>query len=293
MGWIAVGVVVIVLVVFGVVLATRSPSTPTSSTGDAAGRNPAAAAASVTGPLASIPKSVFDSVGTAGGPASLTVTAKQPKLLSSGKPEFVYLGAEYCPFCAMDRWAMVAALNRFGSFTGLKQITSSSTDSAYQSIPTLSFYGAKYTSPYLVFSPYESEDIAGQPLMNIPTDKQALYSTYDGSNSGTGTKFDGGNAGIPFVDIANQYVSAGAPGTYSPVAAALQHNGLTYTQIAQAVANPSSAVGTAMGAKYLVAEANYLSAGICNVNGNKPASVCSSAGVLAAKKVLAAAPKVS
>jgi hypothetical protein len=248
----------------------------------------------VTGPLAAIPASVFDSIGTAGAPASLTVTAKQPKLTSSGKSQFVYIGAEYCPFCAMDRWAMVAALNRFGSFTGLKQITSSSTDTAAPSVPTLSFFGSKYTSPYLAFAPYESDDINSQPLMTIPADKQALYATYDAPNGANGSRFNGGNGGgIPFVDIANQYVSSGAPATFAPVQAALQHNGLTHTQIAQAVQDPSSAVGTAMGAKYIIAEANYLSAAICNVNGNKPASVCSSKGVRAATQVLSTANKIS
>ena len=35
---------------------------------------------------------------------------------------------EYCPFCAAQRWAMVSALSRFGTFSGLKTIHSSSSD---------------------------------------------------------------------------------------------------------------------------------------------------------------------
>jgi hypothetical protein len=187
---------------------------------------------------------------------------------------------------------MVAALNRFGHFTGLKQITSSSTDTV-ASIPTLSFLGSKYTSNYVAFTPYEEQDIAGKPLVTVPANLMKLYTTYDASATGAGTRFDGGNGGIPFVDIANQYISAGAPSSFGPVQAALQNNGLPQVQIAAAIKDPSSPVGTTMGAKYIVAEANYMSAAICNTNGNKPASVCSSPGVTAAKTALSHAPKVS
>ncbi len=38
------------------------------------------------------------------------------------------MGAEYCPFCAAQRWAMVNAFSRFGTFTGLTTTHSSSTD---------------------------------------------------------------------------------------------------------------------------------------------------------------------
>src|SRR5205823_15010475 len=44
----------------------------------------------------------------------------------SGKPEVLYIGAEYCPFCAAERWSLVYALARFGTFKGLLLSTSSS-----------------------------------------------------------------------------------------------------------------------------------------------------------------------
>ena len=69
-------------------------------------------------------------------------------------------------------------------------------------------------------------------------------------------------------------------------------NALTHTQIANAIKDPTSPVGTAMAANVLVGQANYLSAAICSVDGNKPASVCSSKGVTTAAAVLKSAKKV-
>src|SRR5215471_17073708 len=36
-------------------------------------------------------------------------------LTSGGKPEMLYIGAEYCPYCAAMRWSMAVALSRFGT----------------------------------------------------------------------------------------------------------------------------------------------------------------------------------
>ena len=49
-----------------------------------------------------------------------------------------------------QRWAMVNALSRFGTFPGLSTVHSSSTD-VYPNTPTWTFRNATYTSPYLVF----------------------------------------------------------------------------------------------------------------------------------------------
>ena len=42
-----------------------------------------------------------------------------PALTADGKPEVLYVGAEYCPFCAAERWPVVVALSRFGTWSGL------------------------------------------------------------------------------------------------------------------------------------------------------------------------------
>src|SRR5262249_28761649 len=68
-----------------------------------------------------------------------------PALASGGKPEMLYIGAEWCPYCAAERWAMAVALNRFGTFSPLKGIHSSATD-VFPNTATLTFHQAKYTS---------------------------------------------------------------------------------------------------------------------------------------------------
>jgi hypothetical protein len=77
-------------------------------------------------------------------------------LTANGKPLVVYVGAEYCPYCAAERWAAVIALSRFGTFSGLGQTHSSSTD-VYPNTATLSFHGASYTSQYLQFQGVETQ----------------------------------------------------------------------------------------------------------------------------------------
>src|SRR5438876_6623085 len=44
--------------------------------------------------------------------------------LDHGKPVVLYVGAQYCPFCAAERWALVLALSRFGHWAGLRPMRS-------------------------------------------------------------------------------------------------------------------------------------------------------------------------
>src|SRR5262249_48840261 len=108
-------------------------------------------------------------------------------LLKDGKPLVLYLGAEYCPFCAAERWAMVVALSRFGTFSGLTITHSSSTDT-YPKTPTFSFHGASYTSTYLSFDGVETrgnELSGGQyPVLDVPTaEQQQIFKAQDPAGS--------------------------------------------------------------------------------------------------------------
>ncbi|HVC25726.1 MAG TPA: DUF6480 family protein [Acidimicrobiales bacterium] len=292
-GWASVAVVVVLVVVLVVVKLTSSSGNGSTS-GAATGRNPSLAPASLVSAVATVPSTTFDAVGTAGEPAAFTVTSGQRPLTSGGKPRFVYVGGEFCPYCALMRWSMVAALSRFGSFHGLKLMSSATTDG---DIPTFSFYGATYTSPYLAFTPYETEDRSQNPLQAAPSYVNSLYAKYDGSGTTPAAPFNpASSAGIPFLDIGNKYVSAGDPGAMALIFSQygyLNNGGPGRAAVASAIRSPSSAVGTAIDAKVFVAQANYISAAICALDGGKPSSVCSSAGVKAASKVLAAAKPVS
>lgn len=237
----------------------------------AAAKKTSAATAAVVSKVASIPASVFDTVGAGSVTAPLLPIHPALPTTSNGKPLVLYVGAEYCPYCAAERWAVVAALSRFGTFTGLGETSSSSSD-VYPSTATLSFHGASYTSPYLSFRGYETESNQRQgngyaPLETLPPADQAIFDKIDAppyvpaSSAG----------GIPFVDFGGHTFISGA--TYNP--GILQ--GLTHQQIANSLAKPSSAV-----AKGVDGSANVITAALCRLTGDKPANVCASAGVRAA-----------
>lgn len=295
-GYIAIAAVVVIVGVFLAVRLSSSPAKPSSSgsNGVTTGQHPAVAPlATMVDPVVTIPLAVFNSVGIDGQPSPLVVTKDQPSLVLDGLPRFVYQGAEYCPYCAMVRWSLVASLARFGSFTDLKQTSSANDDG---DIPTFSFLGSTYTSKYLKFSPYEGLDRDQQPLQTIPSDMQALYTKYDGNQTtlAPAAPFNlGTQTGIPFLDFANKYVSSGAPSFLDPVLSALTGGGPGPAAVASALHDPTSSVGQAISAKLLVALANYFSAAICNIDGNQPSSVCTSSGVHAAKTVFAAQTPVS
>jgi hypothetical protein len=74
--------------------------------------------------------------------------------LNGKSPAMLYYGAEYCPYCAAERWAMTAALSRFGTWSNLKITASSHTDVDPET-HTFSYYGATFTSPYIAFAGIE------------------------------------------------------------------------------------------------------------------------------------------
>jgi hypothetical protein len=285
----AIGIVIIIAAVFVLVdVLGGSSKPPTSSTnGVTSGQDPVLAAPQMVDPVTSIPLSVYNSVGVYGAPLPQTVTKGQTPLKSGGLPRVVYVGAEYCPYCAMARWSMVAALSRFGTFTDLKMTSSANDDG---NIPTFSFLRSTYTSPYVVFSPYESLDRDQNPLQTVPSDVNDLYTKYDGNEQTdvAAAPFNPGSVGIPFLDFGNAAVSSGDPGFLDPVFDALEGGGPASTTaaaaaiIASSLHDPSSAEASAIGAKYLIALANYYTGDICSIDGGKPASVCNSKGVMAA-----------
>ena len=302
MGWGAVAVVVIVAVVLVAVNLTGSgkgTSAPGKANGVATGQDPALASAAYVNAVTTIPASVYNSVGTDGQPVPFTVTKGQPALTSGGKPMFLYLGAEYCPYCAMMRYAMVAALSRFGTFSHLHQTTSGSSDG---NVPTFTFYRSSYSSPYVTFKSFESldrQEPTPQPLEAIPTWANKLYTKYDG-NETTGAPAapfnPGSSPGIPFLDIGNKYVSAGDPAAFSslwPPGGALHNGGPGRLAIAQGIRNPTTATGQYVHGSLFIAQANYLTAGICSLTGGKPGAVCSSPGVTAAAKAMSKVKPVS
>lgn len=203
--------------------------------------------------VTSVNPSVLSTVGT-GGLTDPLRAISGPALSSNGKPEFLYIGAEFCPYCAAERWSLVNALSRFGTFSGLRTMRSAANDGNYA---TVTFRGSTYTSQYLSFVPVENEDRAHNPLQPLTSQQSQLFSSL------------GGN-GYPFLDIAGQYAND-APNTYSSGYDPTVLTGLNWTQIAGKLSNPSDPV-----TRGIIGNANYLTAAICKVTNNAPASACSS-----------------
>jgi thiol-disulfide isomerase/thioredoxin len=258
----SVAAVLAVVVAFVVIKAFAGPAS--------AGSNTATANASVVANLTSVPASTLKAVGKG---SALTYNAKPlipitgPALTENGKPEVLYIGAEYCPYCAAERWAVIVALARFGTFSGLAPIRSAAKDGGgnaepYPLTPTWTFAKASYTSSYLTFTPVEGytnipDKATGfYTVLQTPTAaQQALLDKYDAAYQGA----------IPFIDYGNKFLSVGA--SYNPAGL----SGLTWAQIAADLHDPTSAV-----AKSVLGTANFATAAICSLTNNQPASACTS-----------------
>lgn len=229
----------------------------------ASSTSPSPASAAILHDISSISTSEFNEIG-AGSIVAPTHVKKQPSLTESKKPEVLYVGAEFCPFCAAERWSLAIALLRFGTFKGLGTIASSSTD-IYPSTATLDFRGSTYTSPYLAFTAVEVENVDHQPLMTLTSAQNALVNKYDSSKYIPGLTQAGS---IPFVDFGNKFFQVGS--SYSPSVLA----GLHAKKIAANLSDRNNSV-----TQSIVATANQLTADICVLTNEKPGKVCLSPGV--------------
>lgn len=260
-------IVVVILVVVGFVIFRGNGG---SSASGVSNGPTGAALTSVVNQATSVPAATLDKVGSGSGQVSAKPsTISGSPLTSDGKPEMLYVGAEYCPYCAAERWGMVVALSRFGTFSGLSTVHSSSSD-AYANTPTWTFYGSTYTSKYLSFVPVEetknyrqgnstNQNTPYVTLQNLTSAQQALVSKYDSppyvSQQSAGA--------IPFIDFGNKYLISGA--SYSPQIL----DGHTWAQVATALKDPSSQI-----AQGVDGTANYITAAICKITNNQPASAC-------------------
>lgn len=252
--WASIGLVIALLGTLVIVKAVHKPAAVTGSGLSAA--DPA-----VVSRISAISPSVLDTVGDGGVPAPFLLPAGRPAALTqNGLPRILYIGALYCPFCATERWPMVAALSRFGSFSGLKFLISADTGETIKNIHTLDFSGVTYTSTSLVFTPVETQDRSHNTIASLTSADDALFTTYDASPT-----LPQGSAPttIPFVDLGNRWVMSGASFN------ATELEGMSWQQIAAA-----AAAGTGAGTK-IDGTANWLTAALCELTGNSPAPVCS------------------
>lgn len=241
--------VVVVVAVIAVIAITR-PSHQ-SATGNRTSADPPVVNA-VTG----VSPASLDTVGQGTADLSAVKAINDTPLTDNGKPELLFVGAEFCPYCAAERWSMIQALSRFGTFKDLNTIRSSSTDT-FPNTATFSFYKSSYTSQYLSFVPVEDEDRSNAPLEKPTSAENTIWMKYT-------------QGSFPFMDVGGQYVVTNAgfsPGDLS---------GLTWSQITADLKDPTNPI-----AKDILGESNVITAMICKMTNNQPSSVCSSSGVAA------------
>jgi hypothetical protein len=251
------GVVVVLVVVISLVVISSFQSSTTASK---AGSSPASGSpipATLLERLQSVPLKTLMSSPTGGidvSPGSI----KDPKLTSGGKPELLYIGAEFCPVCATERWAMYVALSKFGTFSPQPgEIHSAIRDGDIQ---TLTFYKTKFTSPYLTFTPVETttNEPDGNYYVSLQEPTQEQLRLWE---SHTGQSF-------PWLDFGGDKDLTSAQ--YDPTVL----EGMSFNSIASQVGNNSTVDGADIDAS-----AKVLIQTICGtLTSNKPAAVCNAVG---------------
>jgi hypothetical protein len=251
-----VGLLVVIAALVGAKLLQSSPK-PAKRTG--------LAPASVVHDVSTVPASTFNTIGAVNGLSGMSKIGGTP-VTEGGKPLILYVGAEYCPFCAAERWPLVTALSRFGTFTNLGA-THSATNDVYPNTPTFSFKKAKFASKYLALQTvelYGNRPVNGSyPPLQRPTAQQnALIQKYDPKGT------------IPFIYMGS-YLQTDA--SYNPQIL----SGMSMQQVAHAMRDTNTDQSIA-----ILGTANQITAALCAQTGGQPANVCSTPGVTAAAKHL-------
>lgn len=211
----------------------------------------------------SAPTTYSGSIPLFAGSLSLT-KVNGPPLTSGGKPEVLYVAAEYCPYCVAENWPLIVALSRFGEFSGLSTSRSPNFDNV-RPVDGWTFYGSSYTSPYLAFAPVEtysnvlvnrkadpSKPKSYRPLQRLTAGQQAVFGKFDSLRE------------TPFFDFGGKSTLVGSNIVPDPLV------GLTWDRIAADLRRPATPAGDA-----ILGAADALTAELCTLTGDRPASACS------------------
>jgi hypothetical protein len=245
-------------------LITEVTTVPVSAAGSGSG-----AQGSYVGSLPAASSSASSSGNTASSSIALFAGLSAPTavdgrpLTSGGKPEVLYVGTEYCPYCVAESWPLIVALSRFGEFSGLR----TSRSPHFDDVPPTdgwTFYGSSYTSRYLAFAPVETySNVLVKPtddpgkaksyrkLQRLTAAEQAAMSRYDSPGQ------------TPFIDFGGIATEIGS-GIVPTVLA-----GLTWSQIAADLRHPATTAGGA-----ILFSVGLLTSELCQLTDDRPAAAC-------------------
>ena len=236
---------VVAIVVIALVIAALQGGT------DVTGQSSTALDQATFAKVTSVPAASLDTVG-AGASDNPPKTIDAPALTKDGKPRVLYVGAEYCPYCATERWPLVVALSRFGTWNNLSASFSAPAPEVNPNTATVSFHGATYSSQYVSFTGYETST-------NKQTNGQwGKLDTLEGEDLALFQKFNAppyvqSSGAIPWINLGGTSIQAGA--SYN--SAVILNK--TQAEIATALADPTTDI-----AKGVNGAANVLTAQICN-----------------------------
>lgn len=172
----------------------------------------------------------------------------------NGKVFVFFMGAEYCPYCAAERWAIVRALSKYGQWSGLKQTMSAARDEPFLNLPTYDLTEATYSSPHVEFVSREIKDREFKPLQKLLKAEERVLRQYNPNKT------------IPFLLIGGRFMQLEAgftPKTFI---------GHTFRQTETELKKIESEIR-----KTIDDEANIISALMC-VSGLPP-EICKESGV--------------
>jgi len=253
--WLEIGSIGAVALV-GFILVVVKLSTGTSPTASIQATSPPAGipvAADLINKLSSVSQRLIAAAPT-GGLIAAPQAISDPPLLASGKPDLLYVGAEFCPVCATERWAMYIALSKFGRFSPEPGAIHSALRDG--DIPTITFYKTTFNSPYFSFTPVETTTNQPEGNYYVPLQKpisaeRQLWAVHTGET-------------FPWLDFAGKLELSTAQ--FSP--AVLE--GQSFASIVSQVGDNATPVGSDIDAS-----ANELVKSICTVlTANRPRQVC-------------------
>jgi hypothetical protein len=191
-----------------------------------------------------------------------------PRLNTSSKVGLLYIGGDFCPYCAAQRWGLVLTLLRFGDINGLQYMLSSPADS-HPNTATVTFQRVEYQSKYVSLQAVEGWDRHVHKLTPLDPLQTRIFATYDAP------PYTPDPGGIPFVYLDGHYMLT------DPMLKASEIAGMTWQQIADGFADPRSKLFVD-----IMPNVNLMTAAICQLDGGNPTDVCTSPGVIAANAAL-------
>jgi hypothetical protein len=253
-GFVAIGLVVVIVAALVIVKVAGDGSGSASVTDQASPPAGTPIPAATLAKLQSVPISTLAAAPTS-GIATTPQSVNDPALTADGKPDILFIGAEFCPHCAAERWPMYIALSKFGTFSPQPGRIHSANDDG--DVPTLTFYGTTYSSPYFTFTPVEvyTNKPQGDGYAPLQTPTQAQLTLWQDTNG----------ASYPFVDFGGKQVLPSAQYLFTPL------QNLPFSAVTDQVGNNSTAIGADIDAS-----AAQLVKTICSsLSHDQPSDVCS------------------